>query len=870
MRKKPLAFLLMLSFIFSLPPPVQAVPEQNLTIHYQRSAKDCEGWGLHLWNDPKDPGALAPEHMTTWQKAYPFNQQDQDCVSILNLQDANKPFGFLLHKGDLKDVYKDRFFTPKEVTEIWLVQGDEAIYPNQPPATTATIHYIRPDGNYTDWKLHLWGNGVAEVTPWQNGKSFEKKENEGIVNIKLKTASEPVNFIIHKGETKDVGQDRFFVPTEHAEIWLQQDDAKIYYQNPLPPPPILGALYTPQQTTFSLWSPDTSEVKLWLDDKIYSMSHTANDNGYTEVYSVTVPGDFHLKKYHFLVNGKTVRDPYGVMVEPNTDNNIVLNPETIEPEGGWAPHPPLAEREDAIIYETHVRDFTIDSTSGVTPEKRGKFMGMVEKGTTYQGKKTGLDHLLELGITHVQLLPIYDFNSCADLDDNTCYTWGYDPRNYNVPEERYSLTPTDYEGRTREFKTMINEFHKAGLRVIMDVVYNHTYDKKMLADISSKYYLENDLSGVGNTLNATEPMVSRMIRDSLEYWVKEYHLDGFRFDLIGVFDYTVVGEWGRYLNTKFPDRNLLVYGEPWNGFASDPREGQRVRLGTVACIADAHVGVFNPRYREAIKGQNDHGEGGGMVFNQGDFLGSIQVGSRGGIQYSKTPFCPLGNLWDSMFAADPEQTINYVSAHDNLTLWDKIQAWAKLNQQTNVAYLKRIDTFANSIILTSQGIPFIHGGEELLRTKQGERDSYNKPDSINKIDWQWKVDNQTVFDYYKSVIALRKAHPGLRMNTWDEINNNIKTSTPRYGVVVHHINAAANGDAWKEMIVIDNSADHYTYPLPPGIWHVALEKADSTAGQDRSVSGNIVAEGTAVTVLYQLDVPPSPTVSLTAPMNGVR
>jgi pullulanase/glycogen debranching enzyme len=493
---------------------------------------------------------------------------------------------------------------------------------------------------------------------------------------------------------------------------------------------------------------------------------------------------------------------------------------------------------------------------------------MVEKETTYQGKKTGLDHLLELGITHVQLLPIYDFNSCADFNDKTCYNWGYDPRNYNVPEERYSLNPTDYEERVRELKTMINEFHQAGIRVIMDVVYNHTYDKKMLADISSKYYLEKDLSGVGNTLDANEPMVSRMIRDSLEYWVREYHLDGFRFDLIGVFDYAVVGEWGQYLNTKFPDRQLLIYGEPWNGFASDSREGQRVRLGTIACITDAHVGVFNPKYREAIKGQNDNGEGGGMAFNQGDLLWQVQVGSRGGIQYNKNLFCPLGNLWDPMFAADPEQTINYVSAHDNLTLWDKIQAWAKSNNQTNMEYLQRIDKFANGMILTSQGIPFIHSGEELLRTKQGERDSYNQPDSINKIDWQRKVDNQKVFDYYQNVIALRKAHPGLRMNSWDEIDYNVKTSTPRYGVIVHRIKAAANGDSWKEIIVIYNSADSYTYQLPPGTWQVALEKADSTAGQGRAVSGKVVAEGTAVTMLYQTGDDPDLTVSLTAPMNG--
>ncbi len=621
----------------------------------------------------------------------------------------------------------------------------------------------------------------------------------------------------------------------------------------------LGADYRVENTVFSIWSPDTSNIQLWLEGQIYRMEQIPDANGYTQVYAVTVSGYHHLKPYHFIINGKVARDPYGVMVKPATDNNIVMDMSLTEPIGGWVPHPPLLKREDAVIYEIHIRDFTIDENSGVDADKRGKYLGMVQTGTTYQGKATGLDHLIELGITHVQILPFFDFASCSAKylnNQDDCYNWGYEPENFNVPEESYSQQ-TDYVERIRELKTMINAFHKAGIRVIMDVVYNHTAvfgigGESTFSRISQKYFTETDLSGTGNSVNASVPMVSRLIRDSLEFWAREYHIDGFRFDLLGIFDYAVVGEWGKYLNAQFPERNLLLYGEPWNGFTADPLEANRVRLGTIARIADAHVSVFNPKFREALKGQNDNGLGGGFIFNQG-YESQIAVGSRGSIRANNVPHLPI-ELWAQMFAANPEQSINYVSAHDNLTLRDKILAVAQLNNQVaNTDYLERIQKFANGIILTSQGIPFLHGGVEMMRDKQGNHNSYNAPDEINKIRWQWKFDNENLFEYYKNVIAMRRAHPGFRLNSWEAINENVTTYQPRKGVIVNHINAAASGDDWKEIIVIYNAGENYTYSLPSGTYGVAMEKSDPLAGNGRNVSGSIVAEGTAVTVLYRDD-----------------
>jgi len=386
------------------------------------------------------------------------------------------------------------------------------------------------------------------------------------------------------------------------------------------------------------------------------------------------------------------------------------------------------------------------------------------------------------------------------------------------------------------------------------VVYNHTYDKSMLEPIAQRYYTAADLSGTGNSIDADQPMVGRMIRDSLEYWAREYNIDGFRFDLVGVFDYDEVGDWGRYLNKQFPDRTLLIYGEPWNGFAADPREPHRLRLGTVARIADAHVGVFNPKYREAIKGVNDSGgcnSGDCYAFNTNPDTWRIRVGSRGAIRAANDSAAII-DTWDPMFATDPEQTINYVSAHDNLALRDKILLWADTHGRARTdPYLRSVQKFANGIVLTSQGIPFVHSGAEMLRTKEGDANSFASGDGVNAIKWDWKTENADIVDYYKQAIALRRAHPGLRLNTWDEIDRLVTTETPRQGVVVNRIRAGENGDPWSEILVVMNSGADYSFTLPPGTWKVAMERSDPTAGQGRPVTGSVVAQGTAVTVLYR-------------------
>ena len=620
--------------------------------------------------------------------------------------------------------------------------------------------------------------------------------------------------------------------------------------------PFLGAEYTKTATTFRIWSPDTANVSVTVNGQTYPMNKS-NITGYSDVYEVTVNGDLDGKEYQFKVNGNDVRDPYGKMV-PKSDytggdkaiatnnKNIVMNMRDTDLEGGWAPRPELKNREDAVIYEVHVRDFTIDKSSGVSDANRGRYLGMVETGTTNaKGQKTGIDHLKDLGITHVQLMPVYDYGTCSNVDsqDSSCYNWGYDPVNFNVPEDRYTSVfgSENYKQKVKEFKTMVNEFHKNGIRVIMDVVYNHTYSQDVFSKITGKYYTTLDLSGCGNSTDPKNTMVSRFIRDSLEYWATEYNIDGFRFDLVGIFDVANFKEWGEYLNNKYPGRNFLMYGEPWNGYATDPSESTRVRLGTIRNAVSGHVGVFNGKYRECLKGDSD-GKGGGFLFNMthtdlGDVdgnFGCVMAGIKGGVGNST-------NTWTPLFAADPEQAVQYITAHDNLNWTDKIAKMAITGD-----YAKRLQSYGNGVILVSQGIPFIHAGEEFGRTKNMNPNSYKSTDGSNDIDWNVKSNYMSTFNYYKGMIAMRKAHPAFRMTTKEQIEQNI-TGEYINGAVVVTINGGAVGDSWDTIKMVVNSGNNIEISGVDG-WskkvHAVTVNEDGTGGSNE-------AQGTAVTIWYK-------------------
>lgn len=597
----------------------------------------------------------------------------------------------------------------------------------------------------------------------------------------------------------------------------------------------LGALYTPTATTFRIWSPDNSQVSVTVGGQSRTLQ-PADVNGYTDVYQAVVPGNWKNQPYQFRIGNNTVRDPYARMVKPGTTEGIVMDVESITPTGGWAPTPPLIQREDAVIYEMNVRNFTIDASSGVDSAKRGKFAGLTQTGTTNNGAKTGIDHLKELGVTHVQLLPSYDFNS-------TVPNWGYDPLNYSVPEEQFSQF-TAPEDRVREFQNMVNEYHKNGIRVLMDVVYNHTASKDVFQNISGKYYHETQLSGTGNSIDDGNPMVSRMIRDSLEYWTGTYNLDGFRFDLIGVHQYKNVDQWAKHLQAAFPSRTLQIHGEPWSGGVDDPQQAQKVRYGTTPALAGGHVGVFNGTYRDAIKGgtrDQTLGYMGGSSSN----AASIALGMRGSPLATKST-SPLADPWAAAFAYDPEQTINYVSAHDDLNIWDKITYSGVTGGPTGRA--GQMSRFAAGMVLTSQGIPFFHEGDEFLHSKvvngdyEAAKNSYESGDNVNAIQWGEKTTNAAIFRYYKDAITLRKNTPALRLTTWDAVNAQMAT-TINGSVVTSAISSNATAPTSHDTVVVYNPTNNTsTVSLPAGNWKKVL----GTNGATDSTS--TTADALAVTV----------------------
>ena len=642
----------------------------------------------------------------------------------------------------------------------------------------------------------------------------------------------------------------------------------------------LGATYSSESTTFRIWSPDSSDVKVTVDGKTYEMTKAAIPC-YSEVYEVKVDGDLVGKTYQFTVDGKNVRDPYGRMVVGNGSNaNVVMDLKKSDPDGDWVESPKLENREDSIVYEVHVRDFTIDDTSNVAPDKKGRYLGMVQPGTTYNGIKTGIDHLMELGVTHVQLQPIYDYATCSDVDsqNKTCYNWGYDPWNYNVPEDRYtSVWGTDnYDTKIKEVKTMINEMHKNGIRVIMDVVYNHTYNNGDAAfkNITGKYFAPKDMTGTGNTINAANNMVWMMIRDSLDYWVSEYHIDGFRFDLVGAFSMKDYSDWGEYLHKQHPDANLVIYGEPWaaDNDAAEELVENPVRTGRMHMQSEgAHVGAFNNRIRNCLKGSSDDAKALGFIFdkvnNGWDGNGTddndknldsnkacVFTGMIAGVRHADATGT---DKWSAQGFSDPEQTVSYITAHDNLALRDKIEAAGITGEEA-----KKLQVYAHSILMASQGISFIHGGEEFGRTKaaagKDKHNTYNTTTGANDFKWDLKAgDWKKVNEAYAAYIKMRKDHPAFRMTKADQILKNVdldKASTD--SVVIINIDGHAVKDSWDKIKVVMNStkvaapvdnvegwtkvADGYTVgedvvqqnssaaPQAMSIWITKADEADTT------------------------------------------
>ncbi|MDE7325035.1 MAG: type I pullulanase [Lachnospiraceae bacterium] len=603
----------------------------------------------------------------------------------------------------------------------------------------------------------------------------------------------------------------------------------------------LGATCTGDGTSFLVWSPQAQDITLCL--------YSAKDNGHPSstparriplkkhphgVWVYRTKESLHGTYYLYLVtiDGKTqeTTDPYARACSANGVLSMVVDLSLTNPDG-WKEDrgPLLTSPTDAILYELHIRDLSMDVSSGI--QNKGLFTGLAEHGThNPDGFATGLDHIRELGVTHVHLLPCFDFSSVDETAPD--FNWGYDPANYNIPEGSYSTDPDNGTVRILEMKKMIQALHQAGLGVIMDVVYNHTASSKdsPFNRLVPYYYYRIKQDGsfangsaCGNETASEHSMMRSFLVDSVAYWAKEYHIDGFRFDLMGLHDIDTM----RAIRARLDEINpqLLMYGEGWTGGESPLKEEMRATKANIARIPG--VAAFNDNLRDAIKGGVFDLRGKGFVTGKKNLCEDIRFGICGCCPHPQVDLTNVRSA-NTFWAAAPTQCINYVSAHDNLTLWDKLAS--SFPSGTKALHI-RMNKLAAAIYLTAQGIPFFQAGEEFLRSKPAadgsgfDGNSYRSSDLVNSLKWKELTKYHQVYEYYRGLISLRKAHPAFRLRLAAEIAKHLSflpdvpENTVGYLLLGH-----AGGDALKEICVLLNPNRHAVqFYIPNGTWLVYVD-----------------------------------------------
>ena len=620
-------------------------------------------------------------------------------------------------------------------------------------------------------------------------------------------------------------------------------------------------------TFFRLWSPKAEEARV----NIYSqgrggkpiMTLPMEFHGENGTWTASTGEQLYGKFYTFqiLYQGKWLNETPGVWAKAvgvNGERAAIIDLNATNPEGWDTDRGPIVENfTDVIVYEMHHRDMSMHPSSGIA--NKGKFLALTEEGTlSPDSLATGIDHLKELGITHVHILPSYDYNSVdeTNLQLNT-YNWGYDPLNYNVPEGSYSTNPTNPETRIKEMKEMIKALHDAGIGVIMDVVYNHTAgnDDSNFELTAPGYYHRHrndgsysDASGCGNETASDLQQMRDYIINSVKYWADEYHIDGFRFDLMAIHDLETMNQVAAELKKINP--SIFVYGEGWTAGDSPLPVEQRALKENVSNMIG--IAVFSDDIRDAIKGHytdaNDRGFATGKPgLEETVKIGIVAATAHPQVDYSK------GNNSKFAYASSPEMIVNYVSCHDDLSLTDKLKkSMAGLPEEDMMEAAK----LAQTIVFTSQGTPFIFAGEEIWRDKQGVHNSYKSPDSINAIDWTNKAKYADQFAYYQGLTTLRRNHPAFRMTTAENIADHIVfdeiDSEKAPNLISYTIKDNANGDEWKEIKIAFNGASYpQTINVKKGNWMIVARdgKISPTEGLGMFKGGKITLQPYSALIL---------------------
>ncbi|MBC6608466.1 type I pullulanase [Hymenobacter sp. BT188] len=598
--------------------------------------------------------------------------------------------------------------------------------------------------------------------------------------------------------------------------------------------PDLGLTFQAGRATLRVWAPTAEALHL----KLYtngiggeSVADFAMRKAESGTWTFTLPaqpaGRFYVVQA--TIGGQKmaeVPDPYVHAVGLNGQRGVLLDPASVNPMG-WLDdqRPTLAKPTDVIIGELHLRDLSMHPKSGI--EHKGKYLGLTEHGTHGpDGVSTGLDHLVELGISHVHLLPTNDLASIDEskLSENH-YNWGYEPLHFSVPEGSFATDPTDPAARIRELKQVAQALHRRGLRLVLDVVYNHTTDASRTSFeqlVPGYYYRHNDdgsysnATACGNEIASERPMVRKLIVESVAYWAREYHADGFRFDLMGVLDIETMRAVRVALDQQ--DHSILLYGEGWTAGPSPLPETARAVKANVQRLE--RIAAFSDELRDGVRGHVSRRTEPGFASGHPGLEESVKFGIVAATEHPQVDYLKV-NYSKAPWAGTPAQTINYVACHDDQLLWDKLKS---SNPGATEAELIQRDILSNTIVFTSQGIPFLPIGDEFLRTKGGSHNSFNQPDSVNQIDWGRKARYAPVYAFYQKLLALRRAHPAFRLPTHELIQQHLEflPDLPP-GTIAYRLRDHAGGDTWRNIVVIFNgNLAPASVTVPAGSYTVVL------------------------------------------------
>ena len=753
------------------------------------------------------------------------------------LQDATE-LGFIVRKPDWsqKDVDNDRFVEIKPqsdngIQHVYLVQGDPLIGesltdPNGPSklAKFTSAYFIeehkilfRATESITADKVRILKDDVA--------LSFTVEE---IGNGYVATISENVDFssiYVIEGTFQDESVNELVI-TYDGIYDSPAFDAAYYYDGDL------GATIVDGKTTFRLWAPISSNVMLKLYDSgtgTTSSTHLMT-KGEKGTWYITFDENMHNRYYNFLVTNGAIThevvDPYAVSTGVNGERGLVVDFEQVNPDG-WQYNKRannMTNHTDAIIYELHVRDLTMHDSWNGTKANKGKFLGLIEKGTTYQNYKTGFDHIIDLGVTHIQLLPFFDYGvvdeTKLDDEDYNAFNWGYMPLHFNVPEGSFSSNPYDGLTRVKELKQVVMAFTENNIRLNMDVVYNHTglsADSNFNLIIPGYYHRKTESgafsngSGTGNETASERAMVRKFMIDSILLWTNEYNMSGFRFDLMALHDIETMNQI--YDELMQIDPTIMVYGEPWMG-GSTPLPADK-QAGKENLTHLQGIGAFNDDFRDAMKGSVFNREYPGFIQGvyEAQVINRVKYGVVGGVEHEGVGKTHLSGR--KFWHGEPGKTINYVTAHDNNTLYDKLYQTNEITNQLDL--IDKMVMQAYSILSTSQGVMFMHAGDEFLRSKPNingegfDHNSYESPDAVNQMRWDQKNKYLHVHNKIKGLIEVRKYYPELRLHTKEAIQNNLAFHYEDYRFALVY---SIKGD--NNLLVIHNTNIHPIKVVLPG------------------------------------------------------